>query len=475
MRKLWFRISNLGLEGETRLLHRKALILTNQLNFSMLIIMLFFVVYISIIRSINDTTMGMGSFRLLLVLIVNVVNLILSYFKKTHISKIVLLFLPALLIYVIPTLTGFVEQESFVYYPLTLIVFSIIPQLLLVNEDEKTLLFVSLAFYAFLLLAIEPFLILFSPSELTIVPLIKSFLMYSKLVQIMTLLFLHFAIFYLRNINRQFEQEIIRKNQALDRQNSELNKALQHLNETQQQLFQAEKMAAMGTLTKGVAHEINNPLNFIAGGLQLLEEELDAFRRSNTTVIVPDFRSSIRIMEEGIERTSRIVNALISLSGNGQSEKRPADIHELIDNTLLFMNHMIPQGLIIKKEYSLVNHVSIIKTGFQQAFLSVVENAIYAIESKKERQNEYIRIKSFSRKSDQDNSSVAVLEITNSGPLIPEEIIHRIFDPFFTTKDTGKGTGLGLTIAYSFVKEHGGTISAENRGEGVCFRITLPL
>jgi signal transduction histidine kinase len=473
-KNLWRRISYLGVEGNKGSLSQRSLILTNQLNFSMLVIMLLIVIFLSFMRSIEGTSMAMGSFRMLLVLLVNVAVVIFAYFRKPQIGKYLFLLLPTFFIFILPTLIGFVEQESFVYYPLSLIVFSVVPQLLLVQREERALLYFLLLFYAALLFFIEFFLAFFSPGNYEIVPLLKSFLIYSKMVQMMTFLFLHFAILYLRNINHQFEKQIIQKNITLDQQNEELNTALRNLSDTQQQLFRAEKMAALGTLTSGVAHEINNPLNFISGGIDILEDECSNFSEQEKASISSNFSSAIQIIRNGVTRISRIVNALLSLTGNGQSKKESTDIHELIDNTLLFLHHSIPEGVEIISEYGFSQQVALEKASFQQVLLGILENALSAIESKPQKQKEFIRIRTYT-KNQTPIVAAAIIEICNSGPPIPKDILKRIFDPFFTTKAAGKGTGLGLTTAFMIVKEHNGTILAENTASGVCFRITLPL
>ncbi len=474
MKKFWRYISYLGIEGDRSMLSQRALILNNQFNFAMLAIMLAILIFLSIMRSIEGTTIGMGSLRLLFVLLLNFINLILAYFRKNQLSKFLLIFLPPVLIYIIPTLTGFVEQESFAYYPLSIIVMSLIPQILLVLNEEKIILIVALLFYGSLILFIEPFLFLFSPPTFTIIPIVKGFLIYSKAVQIVTFLLLQFALFYLRRINWQFEQKILEKNIVLDKQNAELNKTIRNLHETQQQLYQAEKMTALGTLTAGVAHEINNPLNFISGGLSMLKERWDNYKTAISTDIYNDFESAIKMIGEGADRTSRIVTALISITGSGLQEKELCDVNEILDNTVMFMNYKVPRRTIILKDYRLAEHIPLVKAHFQQAVLNIIENAINAIESSPENRPSYIKLSTFLGHTGEKNT-VATIKISNSGLPIPDDKIKNIFEPFFTTKDAGKGTGLGLTVAYMFIKAHQGNITVENTFDGVSFTITLPI
>jgi signal transduction histidine kinase len=474
MKKLWLWISDLGVDDEQKGSYKRTLILTNQLNFSMLLITIAILIFLSIMRSIEGSTFGIGSLRTLLVSIVNLAVLAFAYYRKPQIGRFLFFLLPPIIMIILPTLIGFVEEESYMYYPLLIIVFSIIPQLLLVQKEDRIVLYLCLLLYAALLICIEPVLFKFSPFDFPIIPLIKGFFPYLKLVQIVSFLFLHFAIFYLRNINEHYEHEVILKNQELDQQNAELNKTLINLKETQQKLYQAEKMASLGTLTAGVAHEINNPLNLISGGVQLLEDE---WKNSDPKREVPDrskFDMPIRIIQEGISRTIKVVHALISFSGNGKSVKIVTDIHELIENTLLLLNHSLPEWLMVKKEYRLTHAVPIIPGGFQQVLLNIIQNAITAMGTKPDKHNEFLKIRSY----DLNNGTgveYAILEIINSGPSIPEENLSHIFDPFFTTNEPGQGAGLGLAISYSIINDHNGSITAENTGEGVCFRIALPL
>lgn len=130
MRKLWNKISYLGIQEKDTGLERRTMILSNQLNFIMLITMILALIFLSVMREIEGSAFGIGSLRVLLLLIFNLINIALSYFKYTKLSKILLIFISPLIFLIFPTLIGFVEEESFIYYPFILIAFSILPQLL---------------------------------------------------------------------------------------------------------------------------------------------------------------------------------------------------------------------------------------------------------------------------------------------------------------------------------------------------------
>jgi len=250
------------------------------------------------------------------------------------------------------------------------------------------------------------------------------------------------------------------KNILLERQKEELKAA-------QQLLVQSEKMASIGTLTAGIAHEINNPLNFISGGLNLLkdmqvemdwEDEKDRERCETATKMAFD----------GLNRSVQIVKALMTFSHRGGLKKEKADLHEIIDNTLMFLKSKIADDITVIRDYQIKDQIMVYPEKMHQVIMNILDNAVYAVRMKDAK----ARVITISTRK---NQQVLELSISNTGPAIPEDQMNRLFDPFFTTKEPGKGTGLGLSISYSLVEEHGGSLMAENIPGGVRFRITLPL
>jgi signal transduction histidine kinase len=271
----------------------------------------------------------------------------------------------------------------------------------------------------------------------------------------------------------EFEQNLNDKNQTLDAQNDELKHALDKLKITQQQLIQLEKMSAIATLTSGVAHEINNPLNFISGGLDLINESKIQDQLDKAGNSKDDFNTAVHIIREGVIRATKVVNTLMHFSYKDNSILKPVDIHQVIENTLLFCSSLIPEEISIQKDYHLSYDVPLYQDKMHQVFLSIIENAVASIQTIKPLNEQKIY---FSTSTLEDgNEKKAVISIENTGPKMADDVITKIFDPFFTTKDPGEGTGLGLSIAYSFIKEHLGTIEAKNTEKGVRFTIELPI
>ena len=319
----------------------------------------------------------------------------------------------------------------------------------------------------------EPFLEAFMPEKFEIVSIIKNFYLMNKIVQVAVFIFLHLAIFQLRNINIRFEAEITEKNNALIIQNIELNNTLRDLDEAQKLLYQSERMTSLGTLTAGMAHEMNNPLNYIAGGLEMVEEVRPKIVKVLRPTEAEDYNNAIQIIKKGFEKAKKIVDAFISFTAKKNPDMELVEIDKLIDNTILFMRYKFPKELNVRKKYLIPFPVMGYKDKLQQVFHSILDNAVAAILSKKEYGNEYIDIETHLDKSDKQES--VIINISNTGPEISGDNMQQIFDPFFTTKETGTGTGLGLSLAYSYVSAHKGTLTAENTGTGVRFRIRFPL
>lgn len=235
--------------------------------------------------------------------------------------------------------------------------------------------------------------------------------------------------------------------------------AYETLRHTQQQLLQSEKMAAVGQLISGVAHELNNPLTAILGYSQLLRSgEIGAERGGEY----------LEKLQRQAQRTHHIVQSLLSFARQRKPQRAPVDLRQILEDTLILREYDLRLKKIrVHRDFD--PHLPVTSADFnqlQQVFLNILNNAIDAIEETGNAGEIWIAAKA-------REGSLRV-EFTDSGPGVQNP--HRIFDPFYTTKPVGKGTGLGLSICYGIVKEHGGDIEARNSApRGATFVITLPL
>lgn len=260
------------------------------------------------------------------------------------------------------------------------------------------------------------------------------------------------------------------------------NHVLQELELRQTHLVRAEKLAALGTLLSGVAHELNNPLSNISSSCQILLEEGDqgdpAFKRELLSQI-----------DEQTIRARNIVRSLLDFARDREFKTEPLHLAQLLEETLRFLKGQVPTRVSLATEIpsDLVLHGD--KQRLQQVFLNLIKNAVEALEGAGE-----IRISAQRKNAIGDSTpsgkgahflafgrcegqgEVVDIQIRDNGVGIPPEILPRIFDPFFTTREVGKGSGLGLFIVFEIIEEHGGCIAVESEpGKGTTFYIRLPL
>ncbi|HLO88347.1 MAG TPA: ATP-binding protein, partial [Nostocaceae cyanobacterium] len=301
------------------------------------------------------------------------------------------------------------------------------------------------------------------------------------------------------------QAELLAKTQQ---QAEQLTAALKELQTTQTQLIQTEKMSSLGQLVAGIAHEINNPVNFIYGNLShiqeyaedllqllsLYQEEhpnpsdklLDFSEAADLEFITEDMPKTLASMKLGVERIRQIVLSLRNFSRIDEAEVKEVNIHDGIDSSLLILQHRLkarPESTAVQiiKEYGDIPLVECFAGQLNQVFMNVISNAIDALEQDRE----YSSVKRNDCKITihtsvgelKENTPSVIIRIIDNGPGIPEHLKAKVFDPFFTTKPVGKGTGLGLSISYQIVVDkHGGVFKCHSQSDvGTEFWIEVPI
>jgi signal transduction histidine kinase len=303
---------------------------------------------------------------------------------------------------------------------------------------------------------------------------------YASLAGLLLLMFIALLLFR-NNRNQQ------KANALLQQQKNEIASTLSDLRTTQTQLIQSEKMASLGELTAGIAHEIQNPLNFVNNfsevNIELLDELESALLKSDREEILAirsDLKQNLEKISHHGKRADAIVKGMLQHSRASTGTKEPTDINKLADEYLRLSYH----GLRAKdKSFNAaiethfedgLQKVSVIPQDIGRVLLNLFTNAFYAVaEKNKKRDESYEPSVSVSTRTVGGNVEISVKD---NGVGIPQNVLDKIYQPFFTTKPTGQGTGLGLSLSYDIIKAHGGEIKVETKqSEGAEFIVEIPL
>ncbi|WP_020527551.1 sensor histidine kinase [Flexithrix dorotheae] len=496
MIELWRKIANLGIDEKMPPSEAKAIGLVNRLSF--------IAVWVFIFSSLLDFITG--QFNMLVLELFNIciflLILFLNYKKYFFFSKHFLMW------FGLAVITFINIAFDYSAFPQANYIILIVLPILIFNSNKLIYFYYTLALASFIFTF---FYQTFNP------PLFEFDEMVVKSSSFLSVILVFFIICFstiklFKNLNRKFEQVLIsqnnlltsqkeeiygqaedlnKKNKVLNELNEELSKALEKLKNMQNQLVNAEKMASLGQLTAGIAHEINNPINFVSGNIsplvrdfkdikalfiemQNFSQKLETHQKmefdkiiqsADLTFVEEEIEALINGIEEGANRTKEIVAGLRNFSRIDEVKKKKVNIHEGINSTLTLLNNKIKNRITIHKDFGELPLVSCFPSKLNQVFMNLLNNAIQAITD-----NGDIYI------TTQLDDERVLISIRDTGLGISSKLQSKIFDPFFTTKEIGKGTGLGLSISYGIIKDHGGEIKVFSElGKGAEFLISLPI
>jgi signal transduction histidine kinase len=287
-----------------------------------------------------------------------------------------------------------------------------------------------------------------------------------------------------RERNLRYEKEKLEL--KVNHRTKQLQESIENLKATQTQLIQSEKMASLGELTAGIAHEIQNPLNFVNNFSEVnseliaeMKQEIDNGNLNEVKAIANNIdENEQKIIFHG-KRADSIVKGMLQHSRSSGSVKEPTDINALVDEYLRLAYHGLRAkdksfNATMKTDFDeTIGIINIIPQDVGRVILNLINNAFYVVDEKKKSGIEgYEPTVSVSTNKVGDK---VLISVKDNGNGISQIIVDKIFQPFFTTKPTGQGTGLGLSLSYDIVKAHGGELKVETReGEGAAFRIQLP-
>jgi len=302
-----------------------------------------------------------------------------------------------------------------------------------------------------------------------------------------------------REQNVMLEKKVNERTFELKVSNDELNKAMTELKEAETQLVESEKMASLGQLTAGIAHEINNPINFVTSNVKPLNRDVNMLLEmiaeiekivieDSTTATkqkkIAEYKTDLDFdylkeeisqllsgIGEGASRTAEIVKGLRIFSRLDEDDLKKADINEGLESTLIITNNLLNNIIKVQKDYSSLPLIECYPGKLNQVFLNIISNAIYAIKKKfADAEGGLLTITTTFDAND------LFVKIADNGTGMDENTKKRLYEPFFTTKDVGEGTGLGMSIAYNTINKHNGQIIVNSQlGIGTEFILKLPL
>ena len=452
MQNIWKYISNFGVTEAGTHLDRRTIILTNQLNFVMLISMFLLLATTIATQGFTHMVLSIGTLRIALTLILSFLNLVIARYGYTNLSRLSLIFLPSVVFLIGPTLIGYVEEEGFTYYPYVVIGISIIPQMLVNPQKERFLFWFSMSYLLLLTIFIDRIMVYLGKPEMVepgmhsypIVDRINTFYAFYKIPHVGLFLFINANIYYLRLLNFRFETELNSKNSELDLQNRAL-KAQKDEIERQKDELISKEISTWQKLVSIISHEIVNsaiPITNLAGMTsQMLEDESGIVLKPEKIgeEVTEDIHHSLKIIESRTRGLINFVKATKSITQIPRLNIRKILLKELFERIAIlyqakftttgvhFEKEIVPPDLFIEADLELI----------EQVIINLIQNSLEAMME--------TSVPILSLRASKNESDHVQITISDNGVGISDEVIERIFLPYYSTKSTGSGIGLSMS------------------------------
>jgi len=471
MQNIWIGISNIGVKPGMRSEERRSVTLSNQLNFVMLVTMALLLLITIPLMELTHDPLSYGTLRVVFMLIFNVLNMGVAFAGMARLSKLLLIFIPPVIFLLGPTIYGYVEEESYTYYPYVVICVSIIPLLLLHPKNEKYFFWLSITYYFLLTVFIDKLMDIFSAVHFPIVDRINTFYAFYKIAQILLFLFVSASIYYLRMLSIRFESELSSKNAELDLQNAELVLQKNEISRQKDELVRKET-STWQKLVSIISHEIVNsaiPItNLAAMSSQMLEDESGKVAKPSGIgeEVISDIHTGLKIIESRTAALINLVRSTRSLTRIQRPTVRRVKISELMERiSMLYLARFRDQGIsfsykIDPAELEIMADLELI----EEVLINLIQNSIEAMAEIDEKR---IGIEARS-----DGSGNIRISVTDNGKGISEQMIEQIFLPFFSTKP--EKSGIGLSLAQQVMLLHNGRIEVSSApGGGASFTMVF--
>jgi len=444
MKKIWNYISNLGLREDEDELMRRSIMLSNKLNFVLLILTVLLFATVVPVMLLTHDPMSYGTLRVIILLGFTFLNMLIAGFGFPKLSRLLLIFMPPVIFLLGPTFIGYVEEESYTYYPYILICTSVIPQMLLHPKNEKILFWLTMSYYLIMVLGIDWLMVHFATNNFPIVDRINTFYPFYKIAHITLFMFINACIFYLRSLNFRFEDELHRQNRELDMQNLELINQKNEIERQKDELVNKET-STWHKLVNIISHEIVNsaiPITNLAGmSGQMLEDESGAVLKPAkiTEEAIEDIHHGLKIIESRTKALIKFVTSTKSLTQIPKPAIRQISISELFDRIITlfqprfkekgihFEKHINPPDLTVEADLELIETV----------IINLIQNAMEAMEEIPDPKLSFL--------AEKGELNQVQISISDNGKGISDDVLERIFLPFYSTKPNNSGIGLSLS------------------------------